>query len=349
MTKEFNWTALFNKSNKIYTQTSFFVVVFFLYILLKEYPLSFTGVSLICIVLQQTLEFAIPCYTQNYLVLPFLRQGKWMIGLLLYIIQIIALVYGLPHILNIVGLAFAAAFHMQDRIDWTGEHITFSMIAFTLIASIFKTALDKLIADHDQKEIELKHLKAQLNPHFLFNTLNNLYGLSVAQSKRLPELMLKLSELLRYSLYETNQKYVSLEKELSYISNYLELEKIRLDDKTRIDYQTTGDFSGLYIAPLLLMSFIENSFKHYSIARNQQAFVNIHFAFGDNALHLIICNSLDPALYTDRKNTQGKGKGIGLANVKQRLELLYPRKYTLLTTHEPHCYQVDLKIDLHRS
>lgn len=346
MTKEFNWTALFNKSNKRYTQASFFLVVFFLFIILKEYPLSFTGASLICIVLQQTLEFAIPCYTQNYLVLPFFRQGKWMIGLLLYIIQVIALVYGLPYLLNAVGVAFAAAFHLQNRIDWTGEHITFSMIAFTLMASIFKTALDKLIVDHDRKEMELKHLKAQLNPHFLFNTLNNLYGLSVAQSKRLPELMLKLSELLRYSLYETNHDYVSLEKELGYISNYLELEKIRLDDKTRIDYRTTGDFSGLYIAPLLLMSFIENSFKHYSIARNQPAFVNIHFDFGDNALHLVVCNSLDPALYTERKKAQRKG--IGLANVKQRLELLYPRKYTLFITHEPHCYRVDLKIDLHR-
>jgi two-component system, LytTR family, sensor histidine kinase LytS len=347
MTKEFNWTVLFNKSNKIYTQLSFFVVVFFLFIILKEYPLSFTGASLTCIILQQTLEFAIPCYTQNYLVLPFFRQGKWIIGLILYIIQIVSLVYGLPYILNVVGLAFAAAFHLQNRIDWTGEHITFSMIAFTLIASIFKTALDKLIVDRDQKEMELKHLKAQLNPHFLFNTLNNLYGLSVAQSKRLPELMLKLSDLLRYSLYQTNQNYVSLEKELGYISNYLELEKIRLDNKTQIDYQTTGDFSGLYIAPLMLISFIENSFKHYSIARNQQAYVNILFVFGDNALHLIICNSLDPTLYTERKNPQGKG--IGLTNVKQRLDLLYPRKYTLLITHEPHCYQVDLKIDLHRS
>lgn len=269
-----------------------------------------------------------------------------MIGLLSYIIQIIALVYGLPYVLNVVGLAFTAAFHMQNHVDWTGEHITFSMIAFTLMASIFKTALDKLIVDHDQKEIELKHLKAQLNPHFLFNTLNNLYGLSVTQSKKLPELMLKLSELLRYSLYETNQNFVSLEKELRYISNYLELEKIRLDDKTRIDYQTTGDCSGLYIAPLLLMSFIENSFKHYSIGRNQQAYVNIHFDFGENSLHLIIVNSLDPALYTERNDPQGKG--IGLTNVKQRLDLLYPRKYTLLITHEPHSYQVDLKIDLHR-
>ena len=342
--KEFNWTILFNKRNKIYTQASFFVVIFFLFIILKEYPLSFTGVSLICIVLQQTLEFAIPCYTQNYLVLPFFRRGKWITGLALYIIQIISLVYGLPYILNIVRLPFVAVFHMENSIDWTGEHITFSMIAFTLMASIFKTALDKLIVEHDQKEMELKHLKAQLNPHFLFNTLNNLYGLSVVQSKRLPELMLKLSELLRYSLYETNQNYVSLEKELCYISNYLELEKIRLDDKTRIDYLTKGDFSKLHIAPLMLMSFIENSFKHYSIERGQQAFVNIHFNFEESALRLVVCNSLDPALHTGVKNTQGKG--IGLANVKQRLDLLYPRKHTLLITHEPHCYQVDLKIDL---
>ena len=345
MTKQFDWTVLFSKRYKVYTQLLFWIIVFFLYVILKEYPQHFTGAALICIVLQETLELAIPCYSQNLLVLPFFKQGKWLLGIGLYVIQLILLIYGLPLILNAAGWIFLKLLHIDNRVDWTQEHIAFSVIAFTVVASFFKIALDKLILDKEQKEMELRHLKAQLNPHFLFNTLNNLYGLSVAQSPKLPELMLKLSDLLRYALYDTNQNYVSLQKELTHITNYVELEKIRLDNKTQIELNIQGDLADQYIAPLMLIIFIENGFKHYSAAQDQQAFVQIFFRMQGDTLYLKVANSLDAALYGAEKPARHKG-GIGLSNIRQRLHLIYPQKHALTVTHEREYYEVDLKIDL---
>ncbi|OCX53248.1 hypothetical protein BEL04_02785 [Mucilaginibacter sp. PPCGB 2223] len=337
--KQFDWTRLFTWPYKVYTQLAFWVIVFILYIVLKEYPNRMTGATLICLVLQETLELAIPSYAQNFLVLPFFRRGKWLLGITLYLVQVTSLIYVLPYILNGVGLLFA----IRDHVDWRNEHITFSMFAFTVIASFFKIGMDQLIRDKQRKDDELRHLKAQLNPHFLFNTLNNLYGLSVAESKKLPDLMLKLSELLRYSLYDTNQNYVAVQKELDYIINYVELERIRLSEKTDIALDITGDYTDQYIAPLLLIIFIENSFKHFSAAQGQRAFVYITFNISGNRLHLHVQNSTDP----DYIPVQNKSKGgLGLHNVKQRLDLIYPQQYILKTVKENTHYEVNLEIDL---
>ena len=341
--KRFDWTRLFTKPAKVYTQLAFWSIVFCLYIVLKEYPERLSGWALICLVLQETLELAIPSYSQNLLVLPFFQRGKWLLGGLLYLVQVLLLIYLIPYLLNAVGLVFHTLFHVQDIVDWRNEHITFSVIAFTVVATFFKIGLDRLILDKEQKENELRHLKAQLNPHFLFNTLNNLYGLSVAESKKLPDLMLKLSELLRYSLYDTIQNYVALEKELNYISNYVELERIRLSEKTDIVLEMTGDFSEQYIAPLMLIVFIENSFKHFSIARDRQAFVHISIDLMNDVLHMKTSNSVDLDYVPQRKVSRG---GIGLKNVRQRLDLIYPRKHTLAIRQEIAHFEVELTINL---
>jgi two-component system sensor histidine kinase LytS len=339
----FDWTRLLAKPVKVYTQLAFWMIIFCLYILLKEYPARLTGWALICNVLQEVLELAIPSYAQNLLILPLFQRRKWLLGLVLYPFLILLLIWLIPYILNAVGQVFRALFHLQDIVDWRNERIGFSVIAFTVVATFFKIGLDRLILDKERKENELRHLKAQLNPHFLFNTLNNLYGLSVAESKKLPDLMLKLSELLRYSLYDTNQQYVELQKELNYIGNYVELERIRLSEKTDIALQITGDFSERYIAPLMLIVFIENSFKHLSAARNQQAFVNIVIELADGVLHLRTRNSVDPEYIPQKNVSRG---GIGLKNVRQRLDLIYPQKYNLVISKELAYFETDLTINL---
>ncbi|WP_419702014.1 sensor histidine kinase [Mucilaginibacter sp. NFX135] len=337
--KQFDWTQLFTGPYKVYTQLVFWVIVFILYIVLKEYPNRMTGATLICLVLQETLELAIPSYSQNLFILPFFKRRQWLLGSLLYLVQLVVLIYGLPYLLNTIGLIFP----IRDKVNWHNEHIAFSVVAFTIIASIFKMGLDKLILDKQRKENELRHLKAQLNPHFLFNTLNNLYGLSVAESKKLPGLMLKLSELLRYSLYDTNQNYVAVQKELDYISNYIELERIRLSDKADIKLDIIGDFTDQYIAPLLLIIFVENCFKHFSAAKGQQAFVHIFFKIRENRLHFHVKNSIDENYILVQNKSKG---GLGLGNVKQRLDLIYPQQYTLKTAKENAYYEVNLEIDL---
>jgi two-component system, LytTR family, sensor histidine kinase LytS len=344
--KQFDWTHLYSRPYKVYAQFAGWMVVFSLFILLKEYPQRMSGMTLICLVFQQVLELAIPSYTQNLLILPFFRRRRWGLGILLYLSQLVLLVILLPYLLNGVGAFFGALFGVTDLADWRKEHIAFSVVAFTVIATFFKISFDRLMLDKQRKDDELRHLKAQLNPHFLFNTLNNLYGLSVAESKMLPELMLRLSDLLRYSLYDTNQQYVSLQKEVEYIANYVELEKIRWNDGADIRLDVQGDVTGQHIAPLLLIVFIENAFKHLSVAKGRQACVQILIAVKEGKLHLQVKNSVDPALPPPPVQTGRRKGGLGLDNARKRLNLIYPDQYTLTIKRLPESFEVECQIEL---
>lgn len=342
--KQFDWTRLFIWPYKVYTQIVFWVVIFFLYILLKEYPARMSGITLICLVLQETLELIIPCYTQNLLVLPLLKRRKWIAGILLYILQLLILINFLPYLLNGVGALFAAVFHITDTVDWRDQHFAFSMVAFTVIATLSKTGIDRLIREKEQKENELRHLKGQLNPHFLFNTLNNLYGLSVTGSKKLPELMLKLSDLMRYSLYDTGQYYVGLQKEVDYIANYIDLERIRLSDHTDIRFQLEGDTTEQYIAPLLMIVFIENAFKHFSVAKGKAAYIHVLLSVTGGELQLNVKNSVDPG-FTPVAPAKRNG-GLGLKNARQRLDLIYPGQHRLTINRSAESFETNLIIEL---
>ncbi|HTJ13331.1 MAG TPA: sensor histidine kinase [Dinghuibacter sp.] len=340
--KRFDWTRLFTRPYKVYTQAGFWIVVYFLYILLKEYPSRMTGATLACLVLQETLELMVPCYTQNLLVLPFFKRRAWYVGAAAYFGQLVLLITILPYILNAVGWVFGGLFHITDLVDWRQEHIAFSVVAFTVVATFVRIGSDRLVLDRERRENELRHLKAQLNPHFLFNTLNNLYGLSVAESKRLPGLMLQLSDLLRYSLYETGQAYVALEKEAEYIRNYVELERIRLSEATDIWLETEGDFTDAFVAPLLLIVLVENGFKHFSASPGQRAFVHIRLSLAGEWLRLHAANSVDDAAAAPIRASGG----LGLRNLRQRLDLIYEDQYSLTTRRLPDRFEADLQIKL---
>ncbi|MDP4129694.1 MAG: histidine kinase [Bacteroidota bacterium] len=342
--KKSDWTILFTWPYKVYTQLLFWLLVFSLYILLKEYPQRMHGATLICLVFQEMLELAIPCYSQNLLVLPFLKRRKWIAAIVIYLAQLLVLIKLLPYLLNAAGQLFVFFFPITDTVDWREEHIAFSVVAFTVVASFTKAGLDRLIRDKEQKENELRHLKAHLNPHFLFNTLNNLYGLSVAGSENLPGLMLRLSDLLRYSLYDTNQHYVSLQKETGYICNYVALERIRLSDELQIDLHMEGEMGGHYIAPLLMIVYIENAFKHFSAADGRRPFIKIMLSVGDGSLRLNVLNSVDPAR-PPVPASKDKG-GLGLENARQRLNLIYPGQYSLKINKGPESFETDLLIQL---
>src|ERR1700738_691929 len=133
--KPFDWTRLFTKPGKVYTQLAFWMIVFCLYIVLKEYPERLSGWALICMVLQETFELAIPSYSQNLLILPFFQRRKWLLGGVLYLVQVLLLIYLIPYLLNAIGLIFHTLFHIEDIVDWRNEHITFSVIAFTVVAT----------------------------------------------------------------------------------------------------------------------------------------------------------------------------------------------------------------------
>lgn len=200
---------------------------------------------------------------------------------------------------------------------------------------------EKQELERQKLQAELNFLKSQINPHFLFNTLNNVYSLTLKKSDTAPEVVLKLSDMMRYMLYESNEKQVPLEKEINYIKNYIDLEKLRQGKSVDIDVQVHGDVQGKYIAPLLFIPFLENSFKH-GVNRNiAHSWVRIDLGVEGHRLVFTVENN-KPA----DKAPASKSGGIGLKNVKRRLALVYPDKHHLDIQEGETTYKTRLTIQL---
>ncbi len=196
--------------------------------------------------------------------------------------------------------------------------------------------------ENQQLTSELQFLKAQINPHFLFNTLNNLYYLAVNQSSRTPEVIAKLSGMMRYMLYDSNHPLVPLSKEIDYIENYLSLERLRLDDRVPITFEVEGQVEGVRIAPLILITFLENAFKHGVSGAAEDVFITVRLDINAGSCHYRVTNSKLAA----GSKTLSEKSGIGLQNVRRRLELSYPDRYALHTDESEDRYHVDLQLQL---
>jgi LytS/YehU family sensor histidine kinase len=186
---------------------------------------------------------------------------------------------------------------------------------------------------------ELALLRSQVNPHFLFNTLNNIYSLVYRKSDDAPEAVLKLSEIMRYMLYDSNTDKVSLEEEITYLRSFIELQSLRIHDKNYVEFNISGNSEGFYISPMLLISFVENAFKHGSknVARPG---IIINLTVDTYKMIFVVTNFV-------RKNESSKDAsgGIGLQNIKRRLELLYPGKHSLDTSSNENMYIIRLEIE----
>lgn len=187
---------------------------------------------------------------------------------------------------------------------------------------------------------ELNFLKAQIHPHFLFNTLNNLYALTLIKSEKTPDIVLKLSELLDYMIYKSNDEFVSLAKELEIVEGYIELEKMRYNERLELTYHVNGEAEKYQIAPLILLPFIENCFKHGASKDRKKPVVHIEIDIEPEMLNLKAVNSMPEKKLTDETEREG----IGLSNVKRRLELIYPGNYELEIKPDNKVFEVDLKI-----
>ncbi len=198
----------------------------------------------------------------------------------------------------------------------------------------------------EKLEAELKFLKAQIHPHFLFNTLNNLYALTLKKSNNAPEVVLKLSDLLNYMLYECNAPKVPIGKEIELVKNYISLERIRYDNRLEISLNITGELESKEIAPMLILPFVENSFKHGVSGEIDQAWVSIDISLKDSLMTLKVENSKST---NGAKDEHDYKEGIGLKNVKRRLDLLYPNRYEFKTFDTEDAYMVVLKLSLDES
>ena len=284
-------------------------------------------------------------YSINYLFLPiFLKQKRYfLLGLLIFLILLLE--PPLPRLLVM-------------RIS--GEEISFkNFLDYNLLPFYFETGLITFIAfsiklfkerNREQEEknqlekqklqAELDALKGQLNAHFLFNTLNNLYGLAKKKSEHAPAGILMLSDMLHFVLYECTQPTYPLQKELDFINIYIELEKLRYGERLKIEMEEDLKYSDIRIAPLLLFPFVENSFKHGVSKKKDKVWIRIRVASSPHELKFEVENNryLEPA--RDLRETGG----LGLENVQKRLEILYPRQHSLHLKSDDSTFSVCLNI-----
>ena len=223
----------------------------------------------------------------------------------------------------------------EDIAIFSNMHYTVTVISFVvvlLISSLFKFThvhyknfqLEQQL-ENQQLEAELKFLKAQINPHFLFNTLNNIYTLSYMQSNKATPMIMKLSELMRYMLYDSNQAKVPIQKEIQYLENYMDLQRLKTPNEQHISFKVIGSTDGVFIEPMLLVPLLENSFKHGDIGNHSEAWVKSELKITSKSLQLTIRNSLPKT--PKKKDKQG---GIGLENIEKRLQLLYPNQHEFI-------------------
>ncbi|TRX42366.1 sensor histidine kinase [Flavobacterium restrictum] len=223
---------------------------------------------------------------------------------------------------------------------------SFFYILVVAISTIIKTLSEyynnqqnELIAEAQRQAAELIYLRKQTNPHFLFNSLNSIYSLAHKKSDLVPDAIVTLSELMRYMLYETDNKFVFLEKEINYIQNYIELQKLRLNNIENITINIHGDTKNKFIEPLLLISFIENAFK-YGTDYKGAAYVKIKITIVGTVLDFFVENKVEEYV-RDPDNS-----GIGLSNIENRLNLLYPNAHQLTITESDAKYSVHLNLKL---
>ncbi len=186
---------------------------------------------------------------------------------------------------------------------------------------------------------ELQLLKTQLHPHFLFNTLNNIYSFSLENSSKTPELIRKLSSMLSYMLFDCKTEEVRLEKEIEIMKNYIDLEKERYGSKIEISWNVEEEMKDKFIAPLLMLPFLENSFKHGASEQIEKSWLSVNISIQQNVLRCKIANSKN-------ENVPYSEKGIGIANVKKRLEFIYPGNYELKLKDEGHSFVVELLVNV---
>jgi len=289
------------------------------------------------------------CYLVIYFLLPrFLLKAKYVL-LLAGIILLAGAMILASRVMDTVVIP--AITQQGDKVNTPYYASIFSGVINAIKIIIVATGIkfgkywwqklkEKEQLEREKINTELQLLKAQIRPGFLFNSLNNIYAFSMAASPRAPELLLKLSDLLSYMLYECDEAFVPLEKEIDMMKEYIALEKIRLEETIEMELSVTGDLKDKMIAPFLLLPFIENSFKQSSDL-TEQNWVNLDISVGEDSFSMKLANGIT----SENDGLQSMSEN-GLDNVQKRLTLLYPQKHELKISREPEMLIVLLKIQL---
>ncbi|MEO1212940.1 MAG: sensor histidine kinase [Bacteroidota bacterium] len=296
-------------------------------------------------------------YSLIYFLIPrLLYNRRWLLFLL--ILAVIA--YGLSALARLAVIHIAEPlinFESYDESIWevvtdAGYLIKVYMVSVYLPAvllfllKIMKERFqqeNKLISLEREKSMaELNFLKAQMNPHFLFNTLNNIYALAKSGSQQTADMVMKLSEILDYTIYECNQPRVPIIKEWELIESYADLQTLRYKDSLMILLDQEIDDTEVEIAPLLLISLVENAFKYVMTTKDSEPLIRINLKLTDKALYFEVFNTKSKVL----SSRDSGGKGIGIKNLKRQLSLQYPDRHKMIIEDQKDSYRVELRIDL---
>lgn len=338
------------KLYKIYTQSRILQHFTFWIALFAIYILSYSGNSEYFIYYAKNNGLKFPfyiaaAYTLNYWQVPrFLSTKKYALFILTFILTSFTLVFLFKLILNILH---GYEMHVFNLLSYLSKTLMFYTPALLIYG--YQThqkqqqEKDRLLLLRQEKlDTELKYLKAQLNPHFLFNTLNNLYSFVITNSPKAGDMILQLSEILDYVLYKSQVSFIDINEEIKCIENYISLEKIRYGERLHVELQKPKAIVNKQVAPLLLLSIVENAFKHGASGNLANPTIKIAIHTDQDVIYFDVWN-------TKNSNLQGTindsyKEGIGLSNIKRQLNLLYPNKHVLTIENTTNNFNLKLQL-----
>ena len=324
----------------------FWMIVFGLWYYLRYQDFATKAMAL-KITVVKVLDLSLLVYITNLFLIPkFLYKKQYLIFSIIYFVMIAASSFWK---INIIGhLLMNQNFNIWDNFKTRVYDNFIPHILLVSTGAAFKILTDYAKAQRrisemakEKAEAELNFLKQQINPHFLFNSLNSVYFLIDKKNEDARNALHRFSEMLRYQLYECNGEKIPVEKEISYLNDYVNLQRLRKGENFEITYIQAENVKDFLIEPLLLIPFVENSFKHLS-----------HFDTAPNEVHINVSRKNNCMFFKVSNTTNRKGPkendtgGIGLINVKRRLELLYPRKHKLEIKEDKEWYSVHLEIEI---
>jgi sensor histidine kinase YesM len=284
----------------------------------------------------------------------FIKKSNWKIWSFR---KIVGMIFISTFFLSLVFMLilFAIFFYVYKVEGMTFPSFLGNMVIFSLVILVWnviyffvhffnnwnQAEIEKWKMAAEMKDAQLGSLKSQINPHFLFNTLNSLYALALTKSSKTPEAILKLSGLMRYVVTESSQKYIQIEKEVDYIRNFIELQRLRLAENVELICHLDGDYRNLEITPLILISIIENAFK-YGLDLDAHSKISISVCIEKGKLILNVENSIAKRI-ADKTVSSTE---LGLANTRKQLRIFYPEKHVLTIEHIGGQYKVNLEIQL---
>jgi sensor histidine kinase YesM len=290
-------------------------------------------------------QISLVYFIRYYLFKKYYEKGKPVLFSFLALVTVlyfIPIAWMISMIIFKINVTFSGLFTIDLLVAYLVTLvIVFIYIAVTLLREKERKKNELTDFEREKKEIELFALKSQIDSHFLFNTLNNIYGLALKKSDLTPQSILYLSEILNFVIYETKNDFYPLTKEIRLIKYYIELEKMRFGNSVSIDFEADEKDDGSYITPLILFTFLENSFKHGVSKMMHNPWVKIRLKSSVSEIFFEIENSIPE---NQDKSGQDGNKGIGLENIRRRLALLYPQMHKLVTRRTENSFYTGLTL-----